>query len=103
NQEYEFYDPLSLIFGSGDAVAQDGSDKVVLTPTKKIDPETAELSSLGNVELVVYTGQFTRDESSGIDMLIVGDLNQAKLQKFMKDLEEKEKKEIRYVIMNPEE
>ena len=60
---------------------------------------TAELLSLGNIELALYTGQFTRDESSGIDMLLVGDINQTKLQKYIKDLEEKEKKEIRYVVM----
>jgi hypothetical protein len=103
NQEYEYFKPLEMIFGGGDA-AVDGEQEVVLpAATKPVDPEIAELASLGNVELALYTGQFTRDELSGIDMLIVGDVNQTKLQKFMAALEEKEKKDIRYVAINPTE
>lgn len=104
NQEYEFYQPLSMIFGGTElAVAEGGEETVVQAPVKQVDPEIAELASLGNVEFVLYTGQFTRDELSGIDMLIVGDVNQTKLQKFMSALEEKEKKDIRYVVMSPTE
>ena len=103
NQDYEFYKPLSMIFGGGEAAAEVVDDVVLPAATKVVDPEIAELASLGNVDLVIYTGQFTRDELSGIDMLIVGDVNQTKLQKFMAALEEKEKKEIRYVAMNPSE
>ena len=36
-------------------------------------------------------------------MLLVGDINQTKLQKYIKELEEKEKKEIRYVVMTPKD
>lgn len=106
NQEYEFYQPLSMIFGVGDAaVAAQVTPDEAVAPVKvrSVDPEIVELTSVGNVELAFYTGQFTRDESSGVDMLIIGDLNQVKLQKYMKDLEEKEKKEIRYVAMSPSE
>ncbi len=102
HQDYEFYKPLSLIFSS--EVAAESTDEVtVVATTKTVDPELTELLSLGNVELVLYTGQFTRDESSGIDMLIVGDINQTKLQKFMSSLEQKEKKEIRYVAISSSE
>lgn len=102
NKEFEFYAPLSLIFGSTEVVG-DEEEAIVPSQTKKIDPEVAELASLGNVDLALYTGQFTRDESSGIDMLIVGDVNQTKLQKYMKELETKEKKDIRYVLMGTQE
>ncbi len=103
NQDYEFYEPLKTIFGSGDMVVAGEEEVAVPVSSIKIDPEVAELASLGNVDLALYTGQFTRDDSSGIDMLIIGDLNQAKLNKYMKELETKEKKEIRYVVMSPEE
>ena len=108
NKSYEFYQPLSAIFGGGKmpAVAKpktkgkdDVKEEVVVEAIVKEDPEIVELKSLGNVELVVYTGQFTRDESSGIDLLIVGDINQAKINKYIDDLEQKENKEIRYTVM----
>ncbi len=103
NQTYEFYEPLLKIFGSGMEMTAADEDVIVPAPTKALDPEISELASVGNVELALYTGQFTRDEQSGIDMLIVGDVNQTKLNKYMKDLEEKEKKEIRYVVITPQE
>ncbi|MFZ1323562.1 MAG: transcriptional regulator [Candidatus Saccharimonadales bacterium] len=104
NQGYEYYQPLSVIFGGAEMVMETGEAAAAVAPPKKqVDPETAELTALGNVEAVIYTGQFTRDESSGIDMLIVGDVNQTKLSKFMAALEEKEKKDIRYVVMTPDE
>jgi hypothetical protein len=105
NQSYEFFQPLSTIFGSTEVAATESDEEVVIPtqPARPIDPVVAELSTIGNVELALYTGQFTRDDSSGIDMLIVGDVNQTKLQKYMHELEEKEKKDIRYVLMNPTE
>jgi hypothetical protein len=104
NQTYEYFKPLTTIFGSTE-LTLDTEEEVVLPtqPTKTVDPFVQELAAIGNVELALYTGQFTRDESSGIDMLIVGDVNQTKLQKFMQALEEKEKKDIRYVLMSPTE
>lgn len=105
NQSYEFFKPLSMIFGAVESVTTDSDEEVIIpaTTAKTADPEIAELSALGNVEVVLYTGQFTRDESSGIDMLIIGDVNQTKLQKYMQGLEEKEKKAIRFVVMSPTE
>ena len=91
NQEFEYYKPLLQIFGDGRAP----KGKQV-TETKAADP----LKVLGNVELALYTGQFTRDETSGIDFLVVGDINQTQLTKYVEDLEKKENKEIRYTVMS---
>jgi len=104
NHDYEYFQPLSMIFGGTEmAVKADDEEVILPAATKPVDPEVAEISALGNVELALYTGQFTRDESSGIDMLIVGDVNQTKLQKFMNSLETKEKKDIRYVVISSSE
>ena len=111
NQSYEFYKPLGMIFGGGEGIAvatpatKATVDEVVLPPTPKTvtDPVLADLLQIGNVDVALYTGQFTRDETSGIDMLIVGDVNQTQMTKFMTALEEKEKKEIRFVHMSPTE
>lgn len=94
NQQYEYYVPLGTIFGGGMVAAEDA-------PTK--DGQAQDIKQLGNVDLAIYTGQFTRDENSGIDLLIVGDINQAKLNKFISDLEVKEGKEIRFAVMTKDE
>jgi hypothetical protein len=103
NQTYEFYDPLRLIFGG--ATASSGTPATTKAKTKKptATPEEERLKSLGHLELVIYTGQFTRDESSGIDILIVGDVNQNAMQKFVTELEAQENKEIRYTVMSATE
>jgi predicted transcriptional regulator len=95
NQKYKFYDPLHQIFSGG-----------VTKTTKKVagDSEetatTVDLSTVGHIELAVFTGQFTRDETSGIDLLIVGDVNPNALQKYVDELEKKENKSIRYSVMS---
>ena len=98
NQDYEYFRPLTEIFGGGEAASKDAKE-VITSVKQKVDPEVDELAQVGNIELALYTGQFTRDDSSGIDLLIVGDVNQTKLQKFITALEAKEKKDIRYVVM----
>jgi predicted transcriptional regulator len=94
NQKYEYYEPLQQIFGGGvkkikkaDAVDETGD-------------ADAGLKSVGHVELALYTGQFTRDDSVGIDFLVVGDVNPNALQKYVDELEAKENKSIRYILMD---
>lgn len=93
NKSYQFYEPLSQIFGASAGVTGD----------EDTSESTAALKSLGNVTLALYTGQFTRDEKSGIDFLIVGDINQTQLTKYITDLEAKEGKAIRYAVMDRKE
>lgn len=100
NQSYEHYEPLLAIFGKAGATVSVKSKKAGAAPAA---PEQDKFKALGNLEVVLYTGQFTRDESSGIDMLIVGDVNQNALQKFVAELEAQENKEIRYTVMSATE
>ena len=99
NQSFKYYEPLLTIFG--DKKNAQGKAKI------KHDAVTTEpnddLKSLGHLELLLYTGQFTRDETSGIDILIVGDVNHNAVQKHIIDLEKAENKSIRYTIMSPSE
>lgn len=92
NQKYEHYKPLSQIFSG--AVAKSARDD---------DGDEDELKSLGNVELAVLVGQFTRDDRSGVDLLLVGDLNQTQVGKYVTTLEKKEGREIRYATMSVNE
>ena len=81
NQKYEHYAPLQAIFGDTKAKPS------VVRKTKTSSGEQGGLQSVGNVELAILTGQFTRDESTGIDLLIVGNVNQNKLNKFVAEME----------------
>jgi len=99
NQKYEFFTPLQEIFGG-----------VVVRPhrgvrtTKAIDlplpDETADFKVLGNVEIAVLTGQFTRDDTTGVDVLIVGNVNQNALNKYVTGLEKQEGKDLRYTVFS---
>jgi hypothetical protein len=108
NQKYEYYEPLQAIFGGGVMTTKaaskdkDGKEVPVIAPVKE-SSDLKAIKALGNVEVALFTGQFTRDESSGVDFLIVGDVNQTKLGKFVEELEVKEGKEIRYVHMTVDE
>lgn len=106
NQSYKYYQALAMIFGG--AKAPKAATKVkgekqepkatdVVVPVEH--PMAKELRAVGRVDLAILTGQFTRDELAGIDLLLVGDLNQAKLNRFVEDLEKAENKEIRYTVM----
>jgi hypothetical protein len=120
NQDYEHYQPLAQIFGglrveeapaqptkAAKKVAKKETEETVPTPapTKPKADVSAEhplakgFRSLGRVDLALLSGQFTRDESAGIDVLIVGDVNSAKVDKFMADLESTENKELRYTVL----
>lgn len=95
NQKFEHYEPLLAMFG--------GKPKAgvkITKPAPQAEEEGLDLKSLGNVDLALLTGQFTRDETTGIDLLIVGNVNQNKLQKFVAELEAQEGKEIRYTVFS---
>lgn len=98
NQKYEFYEPFQIIFGGGSV------KKRATRATKAVDVlkhDDVDLKALGHVELAVYTGQFTRDESTGVDFFLVGDVNTNAVAKYVGELEAKEGKEIRYAVMKP--
>lgn len=98
NQKYKYFDPLQQIFSGG----VNKTIKKTQTTAEEGEPAqmTSELSSVGHIELAVFTGQFTRDETAGVDLLVVGDINPNALSKYVNDLEKKENKTIRYAVMN---
>ncbi len=94
NQKYEYYDALLDIFGGA------GKKKLSTKTTVAEVDELTDLKTTGNIDMALLTGQFTRDETAGVDLVVVGDVNQTKLQKYVSELEKKEGKEIRYVSMD---
>lgn len=94
NQKFKYYAPLKQIFGNEELVSSKTSDN------SKTKPSESSLSIIGHVDLAILTGQFTRDELSGVDLLIVGEVNPNALAKYVGELEQKESKSIRYAVMN---
>ena len=112
NQKYKHYRPLAAIFGGAlmeaEPAAEGKPEKAEKAQKAAPKPKAAapvelpiakDLRTTGHVELAMLTGQFTRDEGSGVDVLVVGDVNQSKVAKFISDLEAAENKELRYVVM----
>jgi hypothetical protein len=99
NQKFEHYEPLLAMFGN-----TIHKPKVASKATKASGDDTQTgLTALGNIEIALLTGQFTRDESTGIDLLIVGNVNQNRLHKYIAELEAQEGKEIRYTVFSAED
>ena len=93
NQKYEHYKALASIFGAGQTV----------TSSTKNEASSEDITKIGNVEFAAMTGQFTRDDTIQVDLVVVGDVNQAKLNRYVSELEAKENKEVRYVLLDPKE
>jgi hypothetical protein len=120
NQDYQHYKPLAMIFGGQKFSEAPAPAKTAKKDSKKESAEPAPeepaakhtvdvpaehpmakgFRSLGKVDIALLTGQFTRDELSGIDVLVVGDVNQAKADKFIAELEKAENKELRYAVLS---
>jgi hypothetical protein len=99
NQKYEFYPPLQEIFGGGTVKTRKGprSTKAIELP---LHDDSLDLKALGNVEVAALMGQFTRDETAGVDVLIVGNVNQNALNKYVTELERQEGKDLRYTVFS---
>lgn len=95
NQKFEYYKPLQEIFGGG---VKKTAPKKAKTDVGDETPGT-DLNNVGRIDLALYTGQFTRDDSAGVDILIVGDVNRNALQKYVDQLEAQEGKSLRYAVM----
>ena len=98
NQKFKFYGPLQQIFSGG----VDKSIKKGQTNEQE-DDIVGDLNAVGHIELAVFTGQFTRDESAGVDILIVGEINPNALAKYVSNIEKRENKSIRSAVMDMNE
>ncbi len=100
NQRYEFYSPLQEIFGGGSTKPRRATRTTAKVAELPLPDESADLKALGNVEIAALMGQFTRDDSAGIDVLIVGNVNQNALAKYVTELERQEGKDLRYTVFS---
>lgn len=107
NQSYENYPALAMIFGGVVAEKEEKKSTRKVLAKSKADvstehPLAKSIRAIGRVDLAILTGQFTRDDLSGVDLLIVGDVNHSKATNLVAELEKAENKEIRYTILTPD-
>lgn len=101
NQKYEYFSPLSELFGSKTPTKAKRGTKATTKPEVVTAVEEAnDLKALGNIEAAALMGQFTRDEVSGVDILVIGEVNNNAVQKYVSELEEQEGKELRYTVFS---
>lgn len=103
NQKYEYYQPLSVIFGGGT-----GPQTADVTSDEEgagahVAPVAQVFKPLPGADIVLLTGVLTRDDRSGIDVLLVGGMSSNQASKYIAELEAQESKELRYAIMTTDE
>ncbi len=95
---YEYYEPLRKIFTTVQV-----SDKKVASDIKEEDTIALKLKTAGQIELAWLTGSFVRDDIVGVDIVVVGDVNKAKLAKVIADIESDEGRELNYTSMTTDD
>ena len=114
NQKFEHYDALGSIFGSGKVKPKKATKKSKAEPTKDAavqneQPESVELEeakrwkTTGNVAGVAYSGVYTRDAQSVIDIVVIGDVVISKVEQVIKDLEKEKNTDLRYAVIDTKE
>ncbi len=98
NQKYQFYAPLRSIFTNISL-----EEETDLKDTREDNELLKKLKATGNVQIAFETGTFVRDHAAGTDFFIMGDVNRARVAKFMNELEHDLGREINYTVMTPEE
>lgn len=90
-QDFEHYQALRALFAGVDIAENTGA----VTNTGM----EATLKALGSVELLAFMGVFTGENKTGVDLLIVGDVNKTNVNNYVADLEDEEDREISYAVM----
>jgi len=111
DQKFEYYNPLVIMFG-GKAPALLTEPKKPGTSAKKVakvvqpapgNPLTEEFKLAGHLKALILTGQFTRDDMAGVDLVVIGDMNNSKVENAVTALEASEGKQIRYAVFTVDE
>lgn len=90
-QDFEHYGALRALFAGVDVEENTGA--VTNTEMESV------LKSLGSVDLLVFMGNFTGETKTGVDLLIVGDVNKTNVNNYVSDLEDEEDREVSYAVM----
>lgn len=93
NQDSPHFEALRLMFLNSEA-----TDSVVASNSSQQLEKS--FGSIGSVTLVILTGHFVQKPELSLDVLIVGNIQRRKLLELIKDLEQEERKTIRYAVLS---
>ena len=88
NQNYEHHDAFKAIFAGLSEVKGE-----------QLDDQQQKFRDLGSTKLVYLMGAFVREDHP-VDLFVVGDVNQTKLDKLIEELEKEIQSEVRYAVMS---
>lgn len=131
NQKYEYYKALQMMFSeipedtkkaetkseTAKKTKKPGDEKEVVEAAKEEPivkhtepesnivelPEARHWAKAGNITAIAYSGVYTRDESSGVDILIIGNAIVSKIESIIVELEKEKNVELRYAVIEPSE
>lgn len=66
-------------------------------------PEAQKWAKVGNLTGIAYSGVYTRDENSAVDILVIGDVVVSKVDKIVGELEKEHAKPLRYAVIDSDE
>ncbi len=97
NQTYTHYEALRAMFGDTGSVA------AAKATTEEGSDWTKRLKALGDVRVALLCGSLVRGSESDVDLLLAGNINKTQAKRFIKELEDEEKKQLNYTIMSYED
>jgi hypothetical protein len=126
NQTYEHYEALRAMFSEAVSIEEtdnkESSKKKGTKTEKQTDnkkpaqkvadvvkdntvelPEARKWVNAGNISGIAYSGVYTRDDSAQADILIIGDVNIAKVESVILELEKEKNRELRYAVFEEDE
>lgn len=93
NQRYEFYVPFRAIF----------ADEHIEPQVTKAKDWQSLVEELPGVRLAIGAGVLVRGSASSIDLLLVGDIPDAKIKNVIKVIESREGRELNYSLISYDE
>lgn len=88
NQSYEHHDAFKAIFADLSEVKGE-----------QLDDQQQKFRDLGSTKLVYLMGAFVREDHP-VDLFIVGDVNQTKLEKLVAELETELQSDLKYTVLS---
>ena len=97
NQEYAYYEPLRQIF------AATGLQSEVAGEVETTNDWSKRLKAVGDVRVAIFSGSLVRGSTSDVDVLLAGSINKTQAKKFIKEIEEEERRTLNYTVMSYED